>query len=255
MESTVDTDYNALVLEARKRFSSGLLYSVNYTLAKSEDNGQTSTTFFSSNQAYDGPTARTNDVDSVMTPSNNDRRHRFVGELPLPAGLHVGHRRRRHPDARVRAAHHAAHQRVACRRRWARCSRARPTAPAARPWRRGLGFNSERQTGRKTFDIRAAKEFRLGGTAKAQVLWEVFNLFNTENYATFGDTAFDVVTAATTTTRPPTSATVVVRPNTGFLVPTHGQLELLGHARHAAGAQADLLDRKLELRRKNYEGL
>ena len=81
MESTVDTDYNALVLEARKRFSSGLLYSVNYTLAKSEDNGQTSTTFFSSNQAYDGPTARANGVDSVMVESNNDRRHRFVASF------------------------------------------------------------------------------------------------------------------------------------------------------------------------------
>jgi hypothetical protein len=81
MESSVDTEYNALVLEARRRFSRGLLYSVNYTFAKSEDNGQTSTTFFSSNQAYDGPTARTNGVDSVMTPSNNDRRHRFVASF------------------------------------------------------------------------------------------------------------------------------------------------------------------------------
>ena len=63
MESTVDTDYNALVLEARKRFSDGLLFNVNYTLAKSEDNGQTSTTFFSSNQAYRrARTARANGV-------------------------------------------------------------------------------------------------------------------------------------------------------------------------------------------------
>ena len=27
-----------------------------------------------------------------------------------------------------------------------------------------------------------------------QILWEVFNLFNTVNYGTFGDTAFYVVT-------------------------------------------------------------
>ena len=218
MESTVSTEYNAMVLEMRKRFSRGTLFNLNYTLAKAEDNGQTSTTFFSSNQAYDGPTARSNGVDSPMTPSNNDRRHRFVasfhfqpdylwgigvgGILTLESGLPITQR----------------------------ISGGLPTAVGSVfsgttngtggstvvPW---VGFNSDRQTGRKTFDIRAAKEFNIGGTARAQVLWEVFNLFNTENYGTFGDTAFDVVTAATGYNATTNVATVVVRPNTGFLVP------------------------------------
>ncbi len=219
MESTVDTDYNALVLEARKRFSNGLLYSVNYTLAKSEDNGQTSTTFFSSNQAYDGPTARANGVDSVMVESNNDRRHRFVGSfhfqpdymwgigvggiLTLESGLPL--------TQRISGSLPAGFGSVFS------SSTNGTGGSTVVPW---TGFNSERQTGRKTFDIRAAKEFRLGGTARAQILWEVFNLFNTVNYGTFGETAFDVVTASSTYDAATNVGTVTVRPNTGFLVPT-----------------------------------
>ena len=46
---TVDDAYNALVLAANKRFSTGLLFNVNYTLSKAEDNGQSSATFFGGN--------------------------------------------------------------------------------------------------------------------------------------------------------------------------------------------------------------
>ena len=48
----------------------------------------------------------------------------------------------------------------------------------------------------------------------------MFNLFNTVNYATFGETAFDVVTAASTYDAAANVGTVTVRPNAGFLVPT-----------------------------------
>ena len=56
MEPAVTTHYNALVLEAKKRFSDGLLFNLNYTLAKAEDNGQTSATFFGGNLPYDALT-------------------------------------------------------------------------------------------------------------------------------------------------------------------------------------------------------
>lgn len=215
MESTVDTDYNALVLEVRKRFSRGLLFNANYTLAKAEDNGQTSTTFFSNNQAYDGPTARSNGVDSVMVPSNNDRRHRFVtsfhyqpeylwgigvgGILTLESGLPQTQRISGTLSAAVGSVFSSTTNGTG--------------GSTVVPW---VGFNSDRQTGRNTFDVRAAKEVRIG-SARAQVLWEVFNLFNTENYGTFGDTAFGVVSSSYDAAT--NAATVVVRPDAGYLVP------------------------------------
>ena len=58
------------------------------------------------------------------------------------------------------------------------------------PW---VGINTDRQTGRKTFDLRVMKDVRVAGTSRFQVLWEMFNVFNVENYATFFDTAYDVV--------------------------------------------------------------
>jgi outer membrane receptor protein involved in Fe transport len=215
MESTVDTDYNALVLELRKRFSRGLLFDANYTLAKSEDNGQTSATFFSSNQSYDGPTARANSVDSVLNPSNSDRRHRFVasfhfqpqylwgigvgGILTLESGLPITQTISGSLLGTVGSVLSTTTNGTG--------------GSTVVPW---VGFNSDRQTGRKTFDMRVAKEVRIGN-ARAQVLWEVFNVFNTENYATFSSQAFDVVTSAYDAAA--NVATVVVRPNTGYLGP------------------------------------
>jgi hypothetical protein len=61
------------------------------------------------------------------------------------------------------------------------------------------------------------KDVRVSGNRRLQVLWEMFNVFNVENDASFFDSAFDVVTstynAATNT------ATVNLSPNTGYLKP------------------------------------
>ena len=46
------------------------------------------------------------------------------------------------------------------------------------PW---VGINTDRQTGRKTFDLRVMKDVRVAGTSRFQVLWEMFNVFNTTN--------------------------------------------------------------------------
>ena len=69
------------MLAATKRFADGLMFNTNYTLSEAEDNGQTSATFFGGNLPYDTLNFRSNSPDADMSPSANDRRHRFVGSF------------------------------------------------------------------------------------------------------------------------------------------------------------------------------
>jgi hypothetical protein len=73
IESIVNSTYNALVLQADRRFSDGLQFMFSYTLAKAEDTGQTSQTFTTGNVPYD-----TFDIKGENGRSNFDRRHKFV---------------------------------------------------------------------------------------------------------------------------------------------------------------------------------
>jgi len=50
-------------------------------------------------------------------------------------------------------------------------------------------------------------------------LWEMFNVFNVKNYATFFDTAYDVVPATTGYNATTNVATVNLTRNTGYLLP------------------------------------
>jgi hypothetical protein len=215
MEPAVTTKYNALVLEAKKRFSQGLLFNANYTLAKSTDNGQTSSTFFGGNLPFDALTFRTNPIDSAFTPSNTDRRHRFVtsffyqpsylwgigvgGVLTLESGLPLT--QKINVVATVPGA--------------VNTSSTNGTGGfAVAPW---VGINTDRQTGRKTFDVRVVKDVRVSGSRRFQVLWEMFNVFNTENDASFFDSAFDAVTSSYDAAA--NVATVNLTRNSGYLLP------------------------------------
>ena len=70
----VESTYNALVLQVNKRFSKGLLFNANYTLSKSEDTGQNSTTFISNFATMVDPFNN----DAEKGPASFDRRHRGV---------------------------------------------------------------------------------------------------------------------------------------------------------------------------------
>jgi hypothetical protein len=217
MESVVDTRYDAFVLAANKRFSQGLLFNMNYTLARAEDNGQSSQTFFGGNLPYDTLRYRDEDnpVDNEMSTSSNDRRHRFVtsfhyqpgylwgvgvgGILTLESGLPISERINGNLSAATGATNTTGTNGTG--------------GSFVAPW---VGFNTRRQPGRKTFDIRVSKEFNISGTRRAQVLWEVFNLFNTENYSTFFDTAYSVASSSYDATA--NVATVNLTRDTGFLV-------------------------------------
>jgi hypothetical protein len=85
-ESSVESDYNALVLQANRRFTNGLQFQASYTLAKSTDQGQNSlitTNIF--NQAFD---VFNRDLD--IGPSNFDVRHKFVVSAVYAPDLYNG---------------------------------------------------------------------------------------------------------------------------------------------------------------------
>ncbi len=215
MEPAVSTRYHALVLAANRRFSGGLLFNINYTLSKSVDNQQTSTTFFGGNLAFDSLTFRTNGIDSAMVPSNNDRRHRFVGSfhyqpdalwgigvggvLTLESGLPITERTNGSLSSAVGAVNSTGTNGTG--------------GFFVAPW---VGINTDRQSGRKTLDMRVSKGVRISGTRRIQVLWEVFNVFNTVNYGTFFDSAFDV--ASSTYNAATNVATVNLTRNASYLV-------------------------------------
>jgi hypothetical protein len=215
LEPAVTSHYNALVVQANKRFSRGLLFNASYTLSKATDNGQESTTFFSGfAESYDPFSTTGPDGDA---PSSFDRRHRFVGSayyrpehlwgigvsgvVTLESGLPINENINGSLTPAIGAVSTGS---------------TNGTGGAFfAPW---LGRNPDRQTGRKTVDVRVSKEFSVGGTKKAEVLWEVFNLFNTINYTNASSTAYNVSSSAYDPVA--NMATVTLAHNAGFLVPT-----------------------------------
>lgn len=76
IQSTVKSQYHALVLQANRRFTDGLQFQASYTLSKSTDTNQNSATFTQSNSPYD----ILNGSFDVGT-SNFDRRHKLVASV------------------------------------------------------------------------------------------------------------------------------------------------------------------------------
>lgn len=73
IESTVKSEYNALVIQANRRFTDGLQFQASYTLAKSTDTNQNSATFTQNNSPFD-----VFDRSYDAGYSNFDRRHKLV---------------------------------------------------------------------------------------------------------------------------------------------------------------------------------
>ncbi len=73
IESSVESEYNALVLQANRRFNKGLQFQASYTFSRSTDTNQNSATFTQNNSPLD-----VFDRSFDKGPSNFDRRHKFV---------------------------------------------------------------------------------------------------------------------------------------------------------------------------------
>ena len=78
IQSTVKSEYNALVLQFNRRFTNGLQFQNSYTFAKSTDTNQNSATFTQTNSPYD-----ILDGSYDHGPSNFDVRHKFVSQCCL----------------------------------------------------------------------------------------------------------------------------------------------------------------------------
>jgi len=85
IESTVSSEYNALVFQANRRFTDGLQFQVSYTFAKSTDTNQNSATFTQTNSPYD-----LFDRNYDNGPSNFDIRHKFVASAVYAPTLYKG---------------------------------------------------------------------------------------------------------------------------------------------------------------------
>lgn len=73
IQSTVKSEYNALIFQANRRFTDGLQLQASYTLSKSTDTNQNSATFTEANSPYD-----ILDGSFDPGPSRFDRRHKVV---------------------------------------------------------------------------------------------------------------------------------------------------------------------------------
>ncbi|MFN8059721.1 MAG: carboxypeptidase regulatory-like domain-containing protein [Vicinamibacterales bacterium] len=143
----------------QKRFANRLGFLLGYTLGTAEtiaDNGTPSDKY---NLMADwGPTA-------------NDVRHRFVSNViyELPLGIQVGG---------IVTANSAPPYNITTGTDANRDgdNNDRPT---------GVGYNSARGDRYFQTDLRLSKRFHLHGAAQAEVLWEMFNVFNTVNFNSY----------------------------------------------------------------------
>ncbi len=85
IQSSVRSEYNALVLQINRRFTAGLQFQASYTLAKSTDTNQNSATFTQNNSPLD-VFNRSYDAG----PSNNDVRHKLIVSAVYAPTLYKG---------------------------------------------------------------------------------------------------------------------------------------------------------------------
>jgi hypothetical protein len=217
----VESTYNALVLQANKRFSRGLLFNVNYTLSKSEDTGQNSTTFISNFSTLVNPL----DIDAEQGASAFDRRHRLVASFHFAPdylwGVQVGGTGTFESGLPYSGtiSGGASSATGATNTSTTNGSGASNRAPFEER-------NSFRQRGRKTLDVRLSKSFHLGGRRQVQVLWEAFNIVNWTNYTSYGTLHYRV--AGSTYDPGANRVTVDLTEDSGFGRPNAASNTLFG---------------------------
>jgi len=221
VQPIADTQYHALVLQARKRFSGGLLLDASYTLSKSTDSGQNSTTFISTFSNVVNPF----NPSFEQGTSNFDRRHRFVTSFHYaPAfarGFQIGGVGTFESGLPVTGTISG--------------SLAAGVGAVDTSTTNGSGAsnrvpfeerNSFRQKGRSTIDLRMSKTFKLGGRRQIVALWEAFNVLNKTNFTGYSAIRYRV--GSSTYDAATNLITVNLTEDAGFLTPNAASNTIFG---------------------------
>lgn len=189
IRSTVKSEYNALVLQANRRLTSGLQFQASYTLSRAIDTNQVSQTFTTTNVP-----SNPYDLGPEKGYSNFDRRHKFAASAVWSPGLPAGLKN----SAVGRAIFGG----------WT-------IAPAINIFS-GLPYSAEadnnlsgssgggarvpfitrnifRAPSQATVDLRVSRRFRFTESMNLEFLAEAFNLFNRVNVTSVENTLYDVV--------------------------------------------------------------
>jgi hypothetical protein len=218
---SVESWYHAFVLQTNRRFSKGLLFNANYTLSKSEDTGQNSTTFIPTFAAVYDP----QNLGFEKGTSATDRRHRFVMSVHYAPeylwGLQLGGIGTFESGLPTTATISGS---IAAATGAISTSTTNGSGASNRsPFDPRNGF---RQPGRKTIDLRVSKAFNAGGRRQLIALWEAFNVFNTVNYTSFTSTKYTV--ASSSLDAATKMVTVNLNEGSSFLVPSAASSTLFG---------------------------
>lgn len=174
IQSTINSEYNALVFKGERRFTRGLQFQMSYTLAKSTDNNQNSATFTQNNSPYD--------IFNPLLdrgPSNFDVRHRFVASAVWSPTFYKGDRNTVGNYVLNGWTLSPIFNYFSGRPFSATVSGASLNGTNGGNWFPLLGRNSERLPSLVNMDLRLSKRFRVTERVALEFLAEGFNIFNT----------------------------------------------------------------------------
>ena len=198
VQSDIDSQYDALVLQLNRRLTGGLQFQTNYTLAKATDNGQISTT----NVIINAPL---NQFDRTLErgTSNFDIRHRFVASAVYTPGKLFGLAEDGFGRAIFGGFNIAPIVQISSGAPFNAGVNGNATAPAGltRISTGVLGANGanrlpfiERNSFRfpttAVVDLRISRRFNLGEERNLELLAEGFNIFNRQNITDVGRTGY-----------------------------------------------------------------
>jgi hypothetical protein len=210
-------------MRVSKRFNKGLLFNANYTLSKSEDTGQNSTTFIANSATMVDPFNN----EAERGPASFDRRHRGVVAVHYAPdylhGFQIGGTGTFESGLPLNPTISINSGALTASGAFSPASVNGSGASNRAPFDTRNGF---RQTSRKTIDMRVSKRFNVGGRRQIEALWEAFNVFNTVNYTTFGTTKYNAVSSSFDAGT--NKAVVNLTSNAGFGVATTASNTLFG---------------------------
>ncbi len=193
-ESVINTWYNGLVLQAKKRFSHGVQFQAGLTISKAQDNGQSSQTFSASNQP-----ANPFDLRQDYALSDFDQRKRFtMSAMWQPPFSKIGVKGLRRT---LDGFQFSGILTLADGKPYSGSTSGNPTPAGILGGLYGVGGsyrvpfvgrNIYTYPGLATLDLRVAREIRFGERFRWQLIAEAFNALNRINITGITTTQYNV---------------------------------------------------------------